>query len=157
MIKLSLLIASVSLLFIGSGAAPGAQTAGVDQLGWISGCWKSSDGGEEQWMKPAGGSMIGMARTIAGGKTVFTEYLQIREEKGTVSYIVSLGLSAKPVAFKLVKGDRGEAIFENPEHDFPQRIIYRLESPDSLAARIEGKEKGVEKGIDFRFKRAKCD
>ena len=101
--------------------------------------------------------MIGMSRTVAGGKTVFTEYIQIRESNGQLAYIVSLGLAAKPVVFKLVKGSDNEATFENPEHDFPQRIIYRRESTDSLFARIEGQEKGVNKGIDFRYRRTRCD
>ena len=138
----------------------GGQKSGVDQLEWISGCWASDDGKErieEQWMKPAGQSMMGMSRTVAGGKTVFTEYVQIREAKGEIAYVVSLGLSARPVSFKLIKSSDSEVVFENPEHDFPQRVIYRRESADALFARIEGKERGVEKGMDFHYKRSKCD
>ena len=48
-------------------------------------------------------------------------------------------------------------VFENPQHDFPQRIIYRLEKDGSLLARIEGVNQGREKGINFPMKRAKCD
>jgi hypothetical protein len=51
----------------------------------------------------------------------------------------------------------GKAVFENPQHDFPQRIIYRLEKDGSLAAAIEGMSKGKLKRIDFPMKRAKCD
>lgn len=136
------------------------QKSGVDQLAWISGCWASDDGKErieEQWMKPAGQSMMGMSRTVAGGKTVFTEYLQIREKDGQLAYIAAIGIGAKSVVFKQIKSTDGEVVFENPEHDFPQRIIYRREAADKLFARIEGKEKGVEKGMDFRYTRAKCD
>jgi hypothetical protein len=144
---------------LGTGASAG-QKSGVEQLAWISGCWASDDGKErieEYWMKPAGQSMMGMSRTIAGGKTVFTEHIQIREQNGQMAYIVALGMAAKPVVFKLIKSSDGEAIFENPTHDFPQRIIYRRESSDALFARIEGQEKGVNKAIDFRYKRSKCD
>ena len=101
--------------------------------------------------------MMGMSRTVAGGKTVFTEYIQIREVNGQLAYVVSLGLASKPVIFKLVKNVDNEVTFENPEHDFPQRIIYRRESADALFARIEGQEKGVNKAIDFRYKRSRCD
>lgn len=137
-----------------------SQKSGVDRLEWISGCWASDDGKErteEIWMKPAGQSMIGMSRTVAGGRTVFTEHLQIREANGQIAYIVSLGMGAKPTVFKLVKSSDSEAVFENPEHDFPQRIIYRRESTDVLFARIEGQEKGVNKAMDFPYKRSKCD
>lgn len=149
----------VLALVFGAGANAGQQS-GVDQLEWISGCWVSDNGKErtdEQWMKPAGQSMMGMSRTVAGGKTVFTEYLQIREREGHVAYIAAIGIGAKPVVFRQIKRTDAEVVFENPEHDFPQRIIYRRESADKLFARIEGKEKGVEKGMDFRYTRAKCD
>ncbi|MFY9554712.1 MAG: DUF6265 family protein [Blastocatellia bacterium] len=136
------------------------QRSGVDQLEWISGCWASDDGKErieEVWMKPAGQSMIGMSRTVAGGKTVFTEHIQIRENNGQMAYIVAIGMGAKPVVFKLLKSSDGEVVFENLTHDFPQRIIYRRDSRDSLFARIEGHEKSVNKAMDFHFKRSKCD
>ena len=146
-------------IILGIGTNAG-QKSGVDQLDWFSGCWVSDDGKErieEQWMKPGGQSMMGMSRTIAGGKTVFTEHIQIRERDGQLAYIVALGMGAKPVVFKQTKIRDGEVVFENPVHDFPQRIIYRRESEDKLFARIEGKEKGVEKGMDYRYTRAKCD
>lgn len=136
------------------------QKSGIDRLDWISGCWVLDDGKqrtEETWMKPAGQSMIGMSRTIAAGKTVFTEHIQIREVNGQIAYIVALGMGAKSTVFKLLKSSDGEVVFENPEHDFPQRIIYRRESADALFARIEGQEKGVNKAMDFRYKRSKCD
>ena len=137
-----------------------SQRSGIDRLDWISGCWVLDDGKErteENWMKPGGQSMIGMSRTVAGGKTVFTEHIQIRETNGQIAYIVALGMGAKPVVFKLIKSSDNDVIFENPEHDFPQRIIYRRESADALFARIEGQEKGVNKAMDFRYKRSKCD
>lgn len=150
-----LLVAIVLEIGVGAG-----QKSGVDQLDWMSGCWSSDDGKqqvEECWMKPAGQSMLGTSRTIAGGTTVVTEYIQIREAKGEIAFVASVGLSARPVSFKLIKNLHDEVVFENPTHDFPQRIIYRRESADKLFARIEGKEKGVDKGMDFRYKRAKCD
>jgi hypothetical protein len=144
----------------GHGRSNAAQEFSVTRLQWISGCWVSDDGKErteEFWLKPAGQSMIGLSRTIAGGKTVFIEYAQIAEVKGEIAYTVSLGMGARPVSFKLIKSSDSEAVFENPAHDFPQRIIYRRESKDSLFARIEGKENGVSKGMDFRYKSASCD
>ena len=140
-------------------ASSGRQKSGVERLDWMSGCWASDDGRErieEYWTKPAG-SMIGLSRTVAGGKTVFIEYALIGETKGEIAYTVLLGMDARPVSFTLMRSSNTEAVFENPAHDFPQRIIYRRESKDSLFARIEGQEKGVSKGIDFHYKRTSCD
>lgn len=154
-VALGVLIAVTAGTFSNAG-----QKTGIERLEWISGCWVLDDGKErteETWMKPAGQSMVGMSRTVAGGKTVHTEYVQIREANGQIAYIVALGMGAKPTVFKMIKSSDNEVVFENPEHDFPQRIIYRRESADALFARIEGAEKGVNKGMDFRYKRSKCD
>ena len=154
-------VALVVLIAITASTLSNAsQKVGIERLEWMSGCWVLDDGKErteETWMKPAGKSMLGMSRTVAGGKTVFTEHIQIRETNGQIAYIVVLEMSAKPTVFKLIKNSNDEVVFENPEHDFPQRIIYRRESADRLFARIEGAEKGVNKAMDFRYQRLKCD
>ncbi len=93
--------------------------------------------------------MLGISRTIADGKTVEFEFMQIRQEtNGEILFIAKP--SGQPEAtFKLIKGSDREVIFENPQHDFPQRVIYRLQSDGSLLGRIEGVSKGKEKAVDF--------
>jgi len=128
------------------------------KLTWISGCWKG-DGKiqtEEQWTKLSAGSMLGVGRTIGNGKTVFYEFLQIRERADGIFYIAQQN-GGTAVPFKLVKLNDDEAIFENPQHDFPQRIIYHRSPDDRLLAAIEGEEKGKPKRVEFAMKRVKCD
>lgn len=43
--------------------------------------------------------------------------------------------------FKMIEMAANKVVFENPEHDFPQRIIYEREG-DTLTARIEGTQNG---------------
>jgi hypothetical protein len=88
----------------------------------------------EQWMKPAGGTMLGMSRTVVDGKTKEFEFLQIRaSDTGEIQFIARP--SGQPEAtFRLTGGSDKEAIFANPEHDFPQKVIYRLAEDGSLAA-----------------------
>src|SRR5262249_39263144 len=116
MLKRVIFIALSAVMVVPFSAA--TQKAGVEGLGWIAGCWAMDDGKEstqENWMKPAGQSMLGMSRTVAGGKTVFTEYVQIRELNGQLAYIGSLGLNAKPTAFKILKSSEYELVCENPK------------------------------------------
>lgn len=131
-----------------------AQMATVDQLAWLAGCWSlgRADGmTEEQWLKPAGGSMLGVSRTVKGGKTVEYEFLQLREVNGTLTYIAKpSGQSETPFPLKTMSD--AEAIFENPTHDFPQRIIYRR-TADGITARIEGRMNNKDRGMDFVYKR----
>lgn len=116
----------------------------ISVLNWMSGGWRTAPGGgpqiEEYWMRPASGSMIGMSRTIVGDKTVGFEYLRV-EQRGDAIYYVSNPEARCPATdFKLSRFNGQEAIFENPEHDFPKRIIYRKNSDGSLTASIDGGE-----------------
>ena len=132
----------------------------VNDLAWLAGCWESNRNGREineQWMKPSGGVMLGMGRTVANGGVREYEFTQIRQEKDGTIYYVAKPSGQAEASFKLVKLQNKEAVFENLEHDFPQRIIYRLETDGSLLARVEGTVKGQTRGIDYAYQRAKCN
>lgn len=139
-------------------AAP-ATAESLADIGWLAGCWaaeRSEPGTEEHWMRPAGGLMLGMSRTVRGGRAVEHEFLAIREiAPGRLAYHAQP--SGKPPAvFPLAHSGPFEVVFENPQHDFPQRILYRREG-DRLFARIEGKRNGEERGIDFPMRRTACE
>jgi uncharacterized protein DUF6265 len=130
-----------------------------DKLAWIAGCWEGQMGAgktQEHWMRPEGDSMLGMSRTVVNGKTPFFEFLQIKRE-GEDLYYVARPQGKEPTSFKLVKLNDGEAVFENPQHDFPQRIVYAKQIDGTLLATIEGQEKGKSKRVDFSMRRARCD
>ena len=72
----------------------------VEALGWLAGCWAGGSSGrayEEHWMKPAGGVMLGMSRTIAGGKAVGHEFLQIRERARLTQAAGQRSMKVRPV------------------------------------------------------------
>lgn len=128
-------------------------------LVWITGCWETRPSPglsiEEQWMKPVGGVMLGMGRTVKGERTVFTEFLRIAPVNGTLTYTARIGTKGV-TDFALLRISADEVIFENPAHDFPQRIVYR-KNGDGLHARIEGISKGKARAEDFHYSRKKCD
>jgi hypothetical protein len=142
--------------------ATGAQAADpLANMAWLKGCWQASEGAEpgsgEQWMGAAGGTMIGMSRTVRKGVTSEYEFLQIREtEPGKLAYI-AMPSGRPPTNFMLLRESASELVFENLGHDFPQRIIYKRDGDKALQARIEGMSKGKLKGIDFPMKRVSCE
>jgi hypothetical protein len=93
---------------------------------------------------------------VADGETIAYEFLRIQEQKDGAIYYVANPSGQQPDSFKLVQSERKVWIFESPEHDFPQKVIYRLNG-DSLIARIEGTSNGKMRGIDFPMKKTKCD
>jgi len=127
----------------------------VARLEWMAGCWQARLGTvtiEETWSRPAGGLMLGFARTLKQGKVLFHEFMRI--EEGVLT--PRIGASAKPVLFHRTSQDDGEVRFENPSHDFPQVILYRR-VPEGLLARIEGVEKGKRRAEEFPMKRVACE
>ena len=100
--------------------------------------------------------MLGVSRTVKGGKTIEYEFIVIREvEPGVLGYIASPSRQAT-ATFKLAKREGDTWTFENPAHDFPQRVIYRKDGAD-LVARIEGTIKEKTRAIDFPMKRVPCN
>lgn len=143
---------------IGQGPASAQeQKRSLESLNWLAGCWQGSgkqEGITEQWMQPAGGMMLGIGRTVQNGRAVDYEFMRINEENGVLVYTATP--SGQPTSsFTLAGGAVGEFIFENKQHDFPQRVIYKL-NDGSLLARIEGTINGSAKGIDFPMQRVPC-
>jgi uncharacterized protein DUF6265 len=148
MMKLIIAISVLCASLFGQGPT-------IADVSWMAGDWQTAAGGrrqsEEHWTKPAGGSMLGMSRTIAGDKTVEFEYLRIEQRADGVYYVAHPGARCPGTDFKLTRASATEAVFENPQHDFPKRIIYRKNADDSLTASIDGGEGS--KSVSFAFKR----
>lgn len=129
----------------------------ISDLSWITGDWQTAPGGrtqiEEHWTAPGGGSLMGLSRTVAGEKTVEFEYLRIEQRADGVFYVAHPKARCPGTDFKLSVASANEAVFENPQHDFPKRIIYRRTAEDTLTATIDGGE-GT-KAISFVYKRMK--
>jgi hypothetical protein len=145
MLRLSLLL-GVSALCAGE----------LDKLAFMAGCW-SGPGTYEMWMKPEAGSVMGLGRAVRNGKVVGTEYFFVTEGPDGVVLNVQQRLAAKVTQFRAKELTATSVTFENPEHDYPQRVIYRVTGPGALLGRIEGVDKGKERAIDFPMTRAKCD
>ncbi len=164
-VVVTVLVAGVTPYANASPARPSpAGDWTVEDLSWMAGCWQHStkdQAVQESWLKPAGGAMQGHARVISQGKTVFREFVYIEKTlEGIIMNVVLPKVAPKApttTPFKLIRLEKQQAIFENPEHDFPTRIIYRKERDGSLFARIEGLQDGKAVSEDFPYKRTRCD
>ena len=107
--------------------AAASPAATVDDLAWLAGQWSREEGErwtEESWTPPRGGVMLGHSRSGRGDALREFEFLRIAAgADGVPAYIAQPGGRA-PVAFALVRRDGMSATFENPAHDYPQRIAY---------------------------------
>jgi hypothetical protein len=135
----------------------GSQKA-MKSISWILGTWKMSMGGSESfeyWKQSTPDSFIGGGFSLNGKDTTFSEKLALAATDSGLFYIADVAHNAAPTYFKMTSQDSMVTVFENPEHDFPTRVVYRRVASDSLHARIEGMRKGKPAGIDFVFQRVK--
>ena len=106
---------------------------------WMAGSWRGTVDGvtmEEHWTSAAGDVMLGMHRDVRSGVKTSFEFARIEKKGDTLVYqAMPGGRPATP--FTLKESSAQRVVFENPEHDFPQRIIYWRES-NKLCARVEG-------------------
>jgi hypothetical protein len=131
-----LFAAALALLLMGQAPPP----ARVSDLAWMSGRWVPETWNErwqeEIWSEPRGGIMLGYGRSGDGERLQEFELLRIQaDEDGVPIYYAQLGNRA-PVGFRLVAHDAAGATFENPQHDFPQRIRYERVGSDTMWATI---------------------
>lgn len=148
----------VALLVVLAAGVEGRQAKlTLDSLAWLAGSWSGTSRGiemEEHWTAPKGNSMIGMHRDVGKGRTLGFEFLRIEQQGDAIVYLSMPGgrSPATPFPLKEVSGTR--VVFENPTHDFPQRIIYWKDGAD-LRARIEGTSNGKEGSTEWRWSPAK--
>lgn len=109
----------------------------ADDLSWMEGHWRSEADGrvsEEIWTNGEGGLYLGVNRTISGGQARAFEFMRIVERDDGAAYCAQPG-GGEAVCFGLVQSSAHAVTFENPEHDFPQRITY-VRDGDRLTATI---------------------
>jgi hypothetical protein len=135
---------------------PGADgPEGLALPAWMAGSWSGVDGevaSEELWTAPKGGVMLGLHRDVGPAGAAFFEYLRIEERPGGLVYVAQ-PMGREPTEFTAVETTARQVVFENLEHDFPQRIIYRLDEEQRLVARIEGERDGRMRSSEWRWRR----
>lgn len=154
--RLSMLVGVLLLSAFAHAQAPAGKPT-LQDFAWLAGQWRieQADGQvDEQWMAPAGGLMMGMARNIQAGKVREYEFTLLRQEpNGDIFYVASPSKQTE-TSFKLTSLRGGEAVFENPQHDFPKKIVYARQADGSLLAAIEGPGRdGKPRRVEYPFKR----
>ena len=167
---LILAVGGISLAVVGCEAPPQAavtddetarlvvdRSTELGQLAWLAGAWINNDGrqiSEEHWTLPAGGTMLGVNRTIIDGETVAFEFLRIEETPQGIVYYASPGGRFPPTAFGLLRLTGQRVVFSTADHDFPTRIRYHRQG-NRLYGAIEGEEDGEMKTSQWTWQLAR--
>ena len=152
-----MMIAVALAMLAGSRAAAESPAGGVEALAWMEGAWAGEKDGvamEEVWTGPRGGALLGLHRDVKGQRLLSWEFLRIQATEAGIIYFAS-PRSALPTPFALIERGEKRVVFENKEHDFPQRILYWVDAKARLHARIEGPQGGTTVAEEWVWTRSK--
>ena len=93
--------------------------------------------------------MLAVSRTVSRGKLTAFEFLRVVERDGGLVYIAQPG-GRPPTEFVLTELGNTRAVFENPRHDSPQRIVYELAADGRLSASIGYRKGGRPQRFEFK-------
>lgn len=105
----------------------------------------------ETW-KIEGDRMLGRGLMIKGSDTLFGEKLAVENIHGSLVYIACIP-GQDPVLFTRTPTNNPTFRFENPEHDFPQVILYEPGPGNTLRVFLSGKESDSTITRELIFKR----
>lgn len=157
-------VVAITLVIAIAAADDGAAQAPsrADTLRWLAGCWRQAGARsviDEQWMRPAGGTMLGMSRTVRRGgprdSTAEFEHLRVFLRDGRLVFGASPS-GQRYAEFTETELTDSSVSFGNPTHDFPQFVRYRRRGSDSLHGRVDGIVRGQPRAVDYRYVRVDC-
>ena len=137
------------LTLIALAAAPAPE---MPLPAWLAGGWsaQAADGGwvEEWWTPPRAGVMMGAGRSGTAGRLDWWEHTRIEQAGGKLRFC-ALPKGQAGACFDAIRASASEILFENPNHDFPTRVAYRLDG-DALVAEVSGKDGAKRQRWRFR-------
>ncbi len=127
---------------------------------WLIGNWQKQTKKEiltESWQKLDDSTLVGQSYFIDGVDTLSSESIRIEQRNRKLFYIPTVKgqNNGMVVNFNLTSVNDSSLIFENPEHDFPQKITYNKMKNDSLMAEISAILNGNLKSQKFQMGRVK--
>lgn len=140
-------------------ALPTPAKAVIGDLAWLAGAWTGTRGSqgqisiEERWSPPLGGAMLAVSRTVSRDKMSAFEFLRIveREKDGSVGLVyIAQPNGGTKTEFVLTEWSPTRAVFENPRHDYPKRIVYELSAEGDLSATIGFSKGGTPRRFEFK-------
>lgn len=120
----------------------------LEKMHWLVGEWenKMPEGNlTETWTKANDSTYNAITLFVKDKDTLHHETVVLTQKGETLLYIPTVKgqNDDKPVEFKMTNSEKeSEFIFENPAHDYPQKIVYKKVNDANLVATISGKQQG---------------
>lgn len=130
----------------------------LEKADWLLGEWENTSAKgnlTETWKQENDSTFVGESFVTAAVDTVFQENVILQQKNDSLFYNVTVKgqNNNEPVAFYMTSANEKQLVFENPKHDFPNKITYNLISSDSLVAEISGMKDGKESKESYPMKK----
>ena len=157
-VRLVIKVAITAILLCGNVVAK-AQFSKTDfrRLSSILGVWRASAGTAqlmEHWVQEDDTVLIGRSFLIRGADTIPEESVRLTWSDSVIAFSAAvIGQNeGRPVTFLLKQIGSAGFVFENSQHDFPQRIRY-LPKGDSLFAQVSGVTSKGARELKYKYLR----
>jgi len=127
-----------------------------ESLNFLEGVWKMEDKEVyEVWNLIADNHLKGQSYKITYGIKQITETLEIKNTNNQFIYTATVvgQNDGKGIDFQLNKIDKDTYAFENPKHDFPQKIVYQKLNEEEVFVQVLGEG---DKGSSYKMKRSEA-
>jgi hypothetical protein len=125
---------------------------------WLLGKWENvTPQGTltETWSKVNDSTFQGSSYFIKGKDTIHSETIKLQQKGEVLTYNATVKgqNNDESVPFELTNSTEKELVFENPKHDYPQKISYTKASNESLVAEISGMQLGKPNSEKYSMKK----
>lgn len=120
----------------------------LKKANWLLGEWSKTDSLgtlKENWTLQNDSSLVGTSYYIQNEKdTIHFESMELTEINESLIYEATVRgeNNDESTPFKMTKSTDSVLVFENPKHDYPQKITYKLINAKNMLATISGKING---------------
>jgi len=130
----------------------------LQQARWLLGAWQQQAGKRlqvEEWRQADDSTFTGRSYFLKGADTMLQERTTLEYRNNQLFYVpvVQNQNNGLPVRFVLIESSSSKMVFENKDHDFPQKITYQMITQDSVVAEIAGMLKGTYQARPFPMRR----
>lgn len=131
----------------------------LEKFSFLVGAWSFTTAKgkiTEKWDWDKSSELKGSSYSVSlAGDSVLLETISLYQSGDEIFYTATGYQEGNRsiVPFRLVSVNQNTFTFENKNHDFPQRIIYRKVSDNEILAWIEGQINGKFTKIEFPYKR----
>jgi hypothetical protein len=119
---------------------------------WVEGRWETNTQKNiigEVWEKENDTLIVGYGYILINGEQLITENISIFTSRDALFYAARVRdqNDGKEILFRATSATKDHLVFQNPEHDFPTRIVYKLANENTLEINISGRDKEDSKTI----------